>query len=503
MGVPAARLAGVRRAAVVDLGSNSVRLVVFESSGGGPLTIFNEKAVLRLGRGLQQTGRLNEEGVAQARAVMVRYGAIAAAMDANPFEVLATAAVRDASNGPAFVASLQALLPGVPIRVLAGEEEAALSADGVLGGIPGADGILADIGGGSLEVLRLASGKRGFGRTLRLGVIRLSDRAEGDLARARTIADEDIGAQGWLSEGAGRSLYLVGGAFRALARIEMARTGYPLHIVHHYVAEAESVRALTAELSEAGRRTLEKLPGAPRRRVEDLPFAAIALRRLLRATGARRVVFSANGIREGWFNRLFPLAEEPMLAGARDLALRYGRDPALPQALIAWTDPLFESEPVASARLRACACWLSDVGSHDHPDYRAEQAFLRVLRQPGLALDHPARAFLATTLAVRYEAEPDAPFLLPFRFLLDAAAQRRAVQLGLALRLAYTLSAGTVDLLRAASVTLNAGRLTLRLVEGSGVFGGESVTRRLDRLASALKGDGRGMPASVVTVANA
>ena len=471
---------------MVDLGSNSVRLVVFENGGGGPVTIFNEKAVLRLGRGLQQTGRLNEEGVAAAHAVMARYGAVARAMNADPFEVLATAAVRDASNGPAFVASLEALLPGVPIRVLPGEEEAALSADGVLGAIPGADGILADIGGGSLEVMRLQAGKRGQGRTLRLGVIRLADRAEGDLARARAIADADIGAQAWLSEGANRNLYLVGGAFRAIARIHMMRTGYPLHIVHHYTAEAEPVRALSAELAEAGRRMLEKLPGASRRRVEDLPFAAIALRRLLRATGARRVVWSANGIREGWFNRLFPLDGDPMLAGARDLALRYLRDPALPPALTAWTAPLFPGEAPATARLRECACWLSDIGSHDHPDYRAEQAFFRVLRQPGLALDHPTRVFLATTLAVRYEAEPDAPFLLPVLPLMDASSQRRAVQLGLALRVAYTLSAATVDLLRAASVSLASGRVTLRLTEGSGVFAGESVTRRLDRLAASL-----------------
>ena len=406
--------------------------------------------------------------MAGARAVMARYGAVARAMGANPFEVLATAAVRDASNGPAFVASLQELLPGVPIRVLPGEEEAALSADGVLGGIPGADGILADIGGGSLEVMRLHDGRRGQGTTLRLGVIRLADRAEGDLARARAIADADIGAQAWLREGANRSLYLVGGAFRALARIHMARTGYPLHIVHHYTAEAEAVRALTAELSEAGRRALEKLPGASRRRLEDLPFAAIALRRLLRATGARRVVWSANGIREGWFNRLHPVQGDPMLAGARDLASRSARDPALPPALLDWTAPLFPDETPGAARLRACACWLSDIGSHDHPDYRAEQAFFRVLRQPGLAFDHPARVFLATTLALRYEAEPDAPFLLSVLPLIDPAAQRRAVQLGLALRLAGNNRAIRTPTMATISRSLPSGKP--RLGPGLGVM---------------------------------
>src|SRR5690348_1931096 len=96
------------RCGVVDLGSNSVRLVVYEGQSRNPIPIFNEKAVLRLGRGLETSGRLNEQGVAQALTIMHRYHAVARAMSARPFEVLATAAVRDASNGSEFVAGLQA-----------------------------------------------------------------------------------------------------------------------------------------------------------------------------------------------------------------------------------------------------------------------------------------------------------------------------------------------------------------------------------------------------------
>ena len=205
------------RRAVVDLGSNSVRLVVFEGESRNPVAIFNEKAVLRLGRGLQQTGRLNEEGVHQALTVMSRYHAVARAMRAHPFEVLATAAVRDAENGPAFVEGLRARMPGVPIRILSGKEEAALSAAGVLCGIPNAEGILLDIGGGSLEAVRLLAGRAIHSETMRLGVIRLADRAGGDLMRARTIVEEDTALVPWLAQGAGQDLYLVGGAFRALA----------------------------------------------------------------------------------------------------------------------------------------------------------------------------------------------------------------------------------------------------------------------------------------------
>src|SRR3954447_14781103 len=200
------------RCAVVDLGSNSVRLVVYEGQCRNPVAIFNEKAVLRLCRGLQTTGRLNEEGIGQAFTVLHRYHAVARAMGAGPFEVLATAAVRDARNGADFVAGLQARLPGVRINVLSGIEEAEYSAMGVLCGIPTADGILADIGGGSLEMVRLDKGMRGASHTLSLGAIRLAERAGGDPMAARAIADADLATVPWLAEGANRDLYLVGGA---------------------------------------------------------------------------------------------------------------------------------------------------------------------------------------------------------------------------------------------------------------------------------------------------
>jgi exopolyphosphatase/guanosine-5'-triphosphate,3'-diphosphate pyrophosphatase len=430
------------------------------------MPIFNEKAVLRLGRGLQSTGRLNEDGMA-----------------------LATAAVRDADNGAAFVEALRDRLPNTPIHILSGAEEAAYSADGMLCGIPAADGVLADIGGGSLEVVRLVDGTRGPSQTLRLGVIRLAERSGGDPIRARAIAEEDLQSVPWLGQAAGSDLYLVGGAWRALARIHMAQTNYPLNMVHHYTIGREEARDLAGLISTAPRKVLEKLPGAPRRRIDDLPFAAVALRRLLRVTAARRVIFSASGLREGWFMRRMPREiqdQDPLLSAAYELAARHGRDPSLPPALMEWTQPLFPRETAQAERLREAMCWMSDIGSHDHPEFRAEQAFLRVLRQPGVGLDHHSRAFLALAVALRYEAEADAPFLRPSRLLLDIETANRAEILGIALRLAYTLSAGTKDLLAGTRLRIEGPRLLLLLRENSGVFAGESVIRRLERLAQAV-----------------
>ena len=480
--------AEVPRCAVVDVGSNSVRLVVFEGQTRNPLPIFNEKAVLRLGHGLAVSGRMDEEAMAQALTVLRRYHAVARAMGAGTVEALATSAVREAANGPDFVERIRAEMPELPVRVLSGAEEATLSAAGVLCGIPSADGVLADIGGGSLEVVRLATGSARAVQTLRLGVIRLAERAGGDVLRARAIAEAELVGVPWLGEGEERDLYLVGGAWRALARVHMAQTGYPLAIVHHYTIRRDEARDLAGVIAGAGRRALERLPGVARRRIEDLPFAAVVLRRLLRAVAPRRVVFSANGLREGWFLNRMPAAiraEDPMLAAAREMAARHGRDPALPGALLRWTEPLFPDESAELRRLREAVCLLSDIGSHDHPEYRAEQSFFRILRQPGVGLDHHARAFLALAVALRYESEPDAPFLAPARLLLDVAATHRAEGLGRALRLAYTLSAGTPDLLAGTALVVTPRQLVLRLAENSGVFAGEAVLRRLDRLAQA------------------
>jgi exopolyphosphatase/guanosine-5'-triphosphate,3'-diphosphate pyrophosphatase len=480
------------RAGVVDLGSNSVRLVVFEGLGRNPSAIFNEKAILGLGRGLQATGRLNEEAMARSVLVLERYVALARSMDADPLEVLATAAVREAANGEAYVAMLRRRFPGLSIRVLSGEEEARLSAEGVLCGIPDACGVLGDLGGGSLELVHLEAGTIAATATLPLGVIRLAETAGGDVVRARAIAEEALSSVPWLRDGAGRDLYLVGGAWRALARIHIGQTGYPLAIVHHYTLPREEARDLTGVVSNLSKRTLDRIPGLSRRRVDGLPFAAVVLRRLLRVTGARRVVFSANGMREGWFAGRLPAsvrAEDPLLAAGRELNARFGRGETLPPALIDWTAPLFPGETREQRRLREAACWVSDIGAHEHPDYKAEQAFLRMLRQPGIGLDHHARAFLALAVAMRHEAERDEPWLAPARILLDSAAAQRAEAIGAALRLAYTLSGGSAALLALTGLRRENERLILRLSQGGGVFAGESVSRRLERLAALLRAE--------------
>ncbi len=296
------------RTGVVDLGSNSVRLVVYEGLSRNPHVIFNEKAVLGLGRGLHTTGELNEAAAAQALTVLGRYHALARGMGAEPLEVMATAAVRDATNGAQFLEEMARVMPGARLNVLTGEEEARLSAEGLLLGVPMADGVLGDLGGGSLELVRLSQGRITDTASLPIGTIRLGERAEGDATRARAIAEAELKSVPWLGATPLKDLFLVGGTFRALARIHIVQTGYPLNIVHHYAIRREEARDLAGVIMNAPRKSLERMPAAPSKRLADLPFAAVVMRRLLRASGAARVVFSANGLREGWYAQRLPPA---------------------------------------------------------------------------------------------------------------------------------------------------------------------------------------------------
>ncbi len=286
---------------------------------------------------------------------------------------------------------------------------------------------------------------------------------------------------------AGRSLYLVGGASRAIARLHMEHTHYPLHIIHQYSIARTEAEAFFEIVGRLSRKSLERITSIPRRRLETVPLAALVLRQLIAAAAPRHVVFSAAGLREGYAHDLMPAAEQridPLIAACAAIARRESRFPPEGALLQAWTAPLFPKLAARSQRLHQAACWLGDIAWSEHPDYRAELAFSRSLRMPFPAISHADRVFIAVALHARYGGAADDPVTLPTQPLLaQPAAEVRA--LGLALRLAYTMCSGVIELLSEAWIGLDGGNLVLE-VPSTGLFGGETVQRRLDALARAL-----------------
>lgn len=475
---------------IVDIGSNSIRLCVYDMAQRVPVPLFNEKGVCALGRGLATTGRLNPEGVEAAIILVGRFVALCRAMGVERLDILATAAVRDASDGSAFVAELERR-HRIEVKVLSGGQEAKMAALGVLCGSPDADGVVADLGGGSLELVTVQNGKAGQSATMPLGLLRLAEASGEDRLRARAIVEGHLADIPWLDQGQGRNLYAVGGAWRALARICINQTHHPLTVLDNFALDARDSLRLLDLVATQSRKSLEKVPGLSKKRLPGLPLAALILERVIRAVQPSRLVFSIYGMREGQFFRRLPDAmqgDDPLLSVCRALARLNSRFPEHGDELLAWMAPLFPDDTPRQARLRHAACLVSDIFWNEHPDYRAEQAFLRLLRLPFMGVGHNDRAAIAYSVFCRYQGSDDNPTVARTIGLLDEEALRHCRLIGHALRLAHSLSGGAPNLLRLTRLVIEDSAVVL-MVPGNNPAFAIDFERVHDRLARALGRD--------------
>ncbi|MTJ83943.1 MAG: Ppx/GppA family phosphatase [Telmatospirillum sp.] len=479
---------GHKHVAIVDIGSNSIRLVVYDGRTRTPVALFNEKAVCALGQGLGSTNRLNQQGATEALAVLSRFVRLARAMAVDSLDILATAAVRDADDGQAFVEAIERRC-GIAVTVLSGEEEAHLAALGVLCGIPEAEGTVADLGGGSLELVALEEGRfAGPYATMPLGVLRLSEGSGNVRAVAEEMIVRHFRGIDWWHRTKGRPLYAVGGAWRALARLCLAQTGHPLHVLDNFSLDrAESLRLIPLIASQS-RKSLEKVPGLSKKRLPHLPVAALLLEKVIEFAEPSRLIFSVYGMREGQFYKRLPPEvqwQDPLIASCFDMAQTAGRFPEHGEEVLAWMAELFPNETAAQGRLRYAACLLGDVFWNEHPDYRAEQAFLRVFRLPFMGLGHQDRAALALAVHARYEGDGDLPIAAGARSLLSEEEQRRSRIIGLALRLGHSMSGGVPGILRNTRLYGDGDCLVLAVPADDPAFAPDLGDRRYDRLARA------------------
>ena len=487
--------AGVQRrpVAVIDIGSNSVRLVVYTGQTRTPIPLHNEKVICALGKGLEKTGHLYSEGVSMAFDTIARFAKIAKSLGAARIDTLATAAVRDASDGAAFAKAIEKRCD-IKVQVLTGRQEARRSALGVLCGIPEAAGVVADLGGGSLELVHVGGGDIGDHATLPLGLLRLAEASDGDRANALSIVGKSLDKHKWISKAKDKTLYAVGGAWRSLARVCIAQMNYPLHVLDNFTLERQQAISLFGVISRLGPKSLEQIKGVSRSRLASLPLAAGVLERLLDATRPRVLVFSIYGMREGHFFKSLPESlrkQDPLISLAEEIARGAGRSLAAGHETFEWMSPLFKDESAKRKKLRLAACLLRDVWWTEHPDYRAEQAFLRVLRLPFLGLDHEDRAGLALALYYRYATEPTEPIIKQAHALLEESRVQRVQTIGLAMRLAYALSAGAPGVVKKTTLKIQSGALVLMVPLADPLFKSGPYGRRVRRLAEHLGLDHR------------
>lgn len=475
------------RVGVIDVGSNTVRLVAFDIGGRVPQLVFNEKAFCGLGRNLATTGSLDPDSRSLALSTIHRFVTLAERMGVVHLAMIATAAVREAADGEEFAAAVEQIC-GAPLKIISGEAEAHYAALGVMSGSRDVDGLIGDLGGGSLELVLMRKGSVGESASLPLGALRLLD-AHGDDRQAATEAIEEVlDGVDWLNAMKGTHLYAVGGNWRALARLHMERTEYPLRILHGYEMAGDDARQIARDVSK---RPIEEqdLTSVARKRWSTMPMAALVMQRLLKRLASERVTVSAFGLREGVIFDHAPdrlRLADPLIEFCLDAAEKRSRFPAHGDSLMRWIDPLFPVESPRQNRLRYALCLLSDVGWNGHPEYRAEFAMDQVLLSQLSGVDHAGRGFISLGLFIINGGALDSPSAAVARALLDEADLTLAHKVGLALRLGQRISGGTRELLDHVVLAIDGEELILTVRGAENYLLGESVERRMSNLATAM-----------------
>jgi exopolyphosphatase/guanosine-5'-triphosphate,3'-diphosphate pyrophosphatase len=469
--------------AIIDIGSNSVRLVVYSGATRSPSVLFNEKVMAGLGRGIDATGLLPAEAQKRALSAMGRFRLLLDRMAVVRTRVFATAAVREAANADEFLASVRRL--GFETRILSGEEEGRLAALGVLSAIPDADGVVGDLGGGSLELADVGDGQVRRRISLPLGVLRIGAMPEKTPAALLKRIGRVLAQADFASLAARRPFYLVGGSWRALARLDLEITDHPLPVVHQHELAPDRPHDLQRAIAALIRMDARGVPTGGR--MPTLPHANLLLRAVVNTLRPSRLIASAHGIREGLlFDDLDAetRSRDPLIEAARDVGGTLGRFPQHGELIDQWIAPIFDDGP-AAARLRLAACLLSDIAWAAHPDFRAERGVDMALHGNWVAIDATGRVMLAQALFATFGGGVDPPYLRIADLLTDEELRRARIW-GLAIRLAQRLSAGVADPLARSSLTVEGERLVLWLPEEDAAMFGEPVERRLKTLATAL-----------------
>jgi exopolyphosphatase/guanosine-5'-triphosphate,3'-diphosphate pyrophosphatase len=475
--------------AVIDIGSNSVRLVVYEGLTRAPTPIFNEKVLAGLGREVQSTGLLPPDAIEIALGALKRFRALCDILHVRRIWAIATAACRDASNGHAFIAQAERICR-TPIVMLSGKREAQLTALGVISGMHKPDGIVGDLGGGSLELVDVHGMRVRSGLTLPLGGLALRDIAGKSIKKAEKIVEEAFDDLDMLEEGEGRTFYAVGGTWRALARLHMWQTGYPFHVMHNYRIAAREALEYSRLVHRVDTETLSKIEVVNAARRPLLPYAALVMENLVRIIKPKDVVISVLGVREGLLYAQLKKkhrARDPLIAAASDLNLLRSRSPHHGEELIGWTDRFMASsgieETAEEQRLRHAACLLADIGWRAHPEYRGEQSMNIIANGAFVAIDHPGRAYLALAVYFRHAGLGEDELSPRLRELASTRMLDRARVLGAAFRVAYIISAAQGGVLPKTPMRVKRGRLVLSLNGRARGLAGDRLANRLRALA--------------------
>ncbi len=469
--------------AIIDIGSNTVRLVVYGGPRRAPIVLLNEKVTPRLGREVAKSGVISDKAMQLALSALRRYVTLLKLMNVTDVQTVATAATRDAENGHIFIAEVEKL--GLTPRLLSGEEEARTSAMGVIGAFPLASGMAGDLGGGSLELTDIADGGCGDAITLPLGTLRLRQlRADGDTA-FRNKVRKMLRSANW-QHGEGEAFYIVGGSWRALAMYAMHHLDWPMDDPHDFEILPGALSKVCAEIV-AGKTKDAVVPRIASSRMESLPDAAALLDCLVEETKPSRIVFSSWGLREGLlYTSLAPREQQqdPVIAGVAAFVKLHDVTPDTAALVVDWIGDILPGTDRVDLQFRTAATMLALAALRLEPNVRTEDALAWALRKRWIGLDARGRAlFAAVSLANAGETQLPKS-ISPFA---DKDDLYWAVAWGLAIRLCRKLANCNAQGLAHSSIAIEGDRIVLTLDELTAPLYSHSVTKNLGKLAEWLE----------------
>lgn len=472
--------------AIIDIGSNSVRLVVYDGLKHNPTNLFNEKVLCGLAEGMDKTGCLNKLGVDQAFKAIGRYMKIADLLCSSKPFAFATSAVRDAKDGGWFVAEIKQKF-GIEINVLTGEEEAHFAAQGVISSIIDADGVVGDLGGGSLELIAVPHPSKDSLVSYPIGPLRILDNKLNKFDYT-SIIDSHLKNYQFGQTLYGKNFYAVGGGFRNLAKIHIDRVKYPLQVIQNYEVPVEEIDKTLQVVSRMTHKALAKLTGISNKRLMLLPYTALILERLIALGKPKNIVFSVNGVREGIIYSKISQSErkkDPLISGCIELASRSHISSQYGKELFAWVKPILAGFNYNS-RLVEAACYLSDIARYENPSYRAEIAYRKVLDSSLTGINHCERVFIAKALYYRYRGTLTEQMLVTIEKILTFEEKHLARTLGFCLRLARSISANKEGVLGKCPISFKDGEINIKFAKQYKLLMGEAVEKRLELLKAEL-----------------
>ena len=480
----------ISKVSIIDIGSNSIRLVAYDKINRVPRMIYTEKVFCSLAKNLDIDNSIPKKNYKKTINAIKRFYKISLDIKSSELFIFATAAIREADNGFILKNEIENITNREMI-ILSENDEVKLSTQGLISSFPSANGIMADLGGGSLELSLLENGKLKKFTSLKIGVVRLLNEFSKNKNKCLINILKKLNQVKWLDKFKKTNFYAIGGSFRSLANVNIWNNKYPLSIVQGYAINSIEIKKLLNLSSTIKAKTIKLIPEIENERIKTIPVASIILDNLIKKIDPKKMIFCSQGLREGFLYSLLDKKTkkiDPLIFTAKKMAKNFNNSFFDGESIFKWLSPIFVNENENFKRLRLAASYLSELSYwHNFKDMESDYALNTVLYYPFLSLTHEQRIFLGLTIYTACGGKINRPNILKYIKLLKKDAINAACILGNGIKLAYTVSGGLYRNLHDYSLSVSNNEIFLITSDKKIIKTSTKIRRTLKKISKLIK----------------